>query len=111
MAFHSLMIKIVAETLEHLPPGPRVVELGNQTFKPQGDILERVAAFLRSSGRSFDEQEISKLTAGAGEISGSTGAYYLSMGFASYDAIDLNERYGSIVMGLNRDIKAPSFEM
>ncbi len=115
MSFTPLMMKLVAALRVDLPEAPTVVELGNQTFDPTisgrlsapGDLmLPRVIRLLESQGRAFDRATLDRLaTAPWQDVKGCTADYYRALGFASYDAIDVNSRYGSLVMDLNVDLR------
>lgn len=105
MAFHALMMQLVADLRQQLPKAPSVIELGNQTFKPrQGDIA-RVAGMLTSQLTPFDAELLKEIEARSGEgLSASTADYYRALGFASYQAIDVNARYNSLLMDLNQNL-------
>ncbi len=106
MAFHPLMIKLVAVLRAALPPEPTVVELGNQTFKPRTRVLPDVARWLAAQGIPHDAGALAKLASLAPEERApATAAYYRALGFTRHDAIDVNGRYGSLVMDLNQDLR------
>lgn len=105
MAFHSLMMQLVADLCPLLPKAPSVVELGNQTFKPGAGDIERVAGMLTSQLSPFDAALLKDIEARSGDgLSASTADYYRALGFASYRTIDVNARYNSLLMDLNRDL-------
>ena len=107
MAFHSLMMRLVAELRSRLPSAPTVVELGNQTFKPQSGDVERVTALLAGQTLPFDAALLNDIARRSGDaLNASTADYYRALGFAGYRTIDVNARYGSLVMDLNRDVVA-----
>jgi len=107
VAFHSLMMRLVAELRSQLPSAPRVVELENQTFKPQPGDFERVTSLLATQRLPFDAELLGDIAARNGDgLSASTADYYRALGFAGYRTIDVNARYGSVVMDLNRDVVA-----
>ena len=109
------MIKVVASLREALPEHPTVVELGNQTFDPtisgtlvneEDRVLPLVLRYLERRGRSYDRAALERLMAmSVEEQKPCTAAFFKALGFASYDAIDVNSRYGSLVMDLNSDLK------
>lgn len=105
MAFHSLMMQLVARLRTELKPAPTVVELGNQTFKPRSGDFEKVAALLEAQAVPFDAALLREIWARGGEaLEASTADYYRALAFASYRTIDVNERYGGLVMDLNQDL-------
>ncbi len=105
MAFHSLMLQLVADLRMQLGATPSVVELGNQTFKPKSGDFERVTARLLGQETPFDAALLREIAVRRDSaLSASTSDYYRALGFASYRAIDVNGRYDSLVMDLNRDL-------
>ncbi len=107
MAFHSLMIQLVADLRMQLGTSPTVVELGNQTFKPRAGDLERAGAQMSTQGKPFDAALLRDIETRRGDaLEASTADYYRALGFATYRTIDVNARYGSLVMDLNRDLAA-----
>lgn len=105
MAFHSLMLQLVAELRPLLPATASVVELGNQTFKPRPGDIDRVVALLRDRRAMFDAALLDQIAARDGDaLAASTQDFYRALGLARYCAIDVNARYGSLVMDLNRDL-------
>jgi SAM-dependent methyltransferase len=115
VSFTPLMIKLVVSLRDSLPGEPTVVELGNQTFDPtisgtltrQGDlILPLVLSHLGRSAKPYDIAAIKQLAAMSVEQQKPcTAAFFKALGFASYDAIDVNSLYGSLVMDLNADLR------
>ncbi len=105
MAFHSLMIQLVADLRTQLGSAPTVVELGNQTFKPRSADVDKVEALLLRQSSPFDKALLRDIAVRTGEALGaSTADFYRAIGFSGYRTIDVNSRYGSLVMDLNRDI-------
>ncbi len=110
MSFNSLMALLVRGALDRLEPQfseePSVIELGNQTLKADDRTLRAIAD--RSRGR--DEIDVARLEKlieqGASDRGERAADYYRLLGFADYQAIDVNDRYGSLVMDLNRDLAA-----
>lgn len=76
MAFNEAMGVLAKYARKHLGEAPTVCELGNQTFKAR---------------RQGDFP--------------STRAYYESLGFSRYVAIDINEKMDAIAMDLNSDLQ------
>lgn len=115
MSFTPLMIKVVVALRDSLSSAPTVVELGNQTFDPtisgtlvkQEDLmLPLVLRHLEKSGKPYDIAAIKQLAAMSVEQQKPcTAAFFKALGFASYDAIDVNSLYGSLVMDLNSDLR------
>jgi hypothetical protein len=107
MSFNSLMIRLIAELRPELASAPRVLEFGNQTFRPRPGDLDMARGALRGRGQLFEEEQLQAIERRAGaELEGSTADYYRALGFAEYRAVDVNERYGSLVMDLNQDVSA-----
>ena len=105
MAFHSLMVRLVAQLRTDVPAPADVVELGNQTFKARADDCDGVAAWLNERSIPFDAALLREIAARDGAArDASTADYYRALGYASYCAIDVNGRYGSLVMDLNRNL-------
>jgi len=105
MAFHSLMMRLVAQLRSETPPPADVVELGNQTFKARQGDCERVAALLAHLRTPFDATLLRAIDTRAGaERAASTADFYRALGYSSYRTIDVNGRYGSLVMDLNRNL-------
>jgi hypothetical protein len=105
MAFHSLMMQLVADLRPTLARQPSVVELGNQTFKPRPGDFERVTSRLAARNTPFDVALLREIQSRSGDaLNASTSDYYRALGFASYRTIDVNARYNALVMDLNRDL-------
>ncbi len=105
MSFSPLMTLLTASLIEALPPSPTVIELGNQRFRPGDRVLERVCDRLADSPR-VDQAALAGLRqSGKKERLDKTEAFYRALGFADYKAIDVNEKYGSLIMDLNRDLE------
>jgi len=115
MSFTPLMIKVVALLRDSLPDAPTVIEFGNQTFDPtisgnitseEDRVLPPVLRYLEKSGKPYDLPAIERLAAlSVEEQKPCTAAFFKALGFASYDAIDVNSRYGSLIMDLNVDLR------
>ncbi|HEY8152851.1 MAG TPA: hypothetical protein VII72_01845 [Myxococcota bacterium] len=105
MSFHPLMALLVRGAVEILGPDPTVVELGNQTFTPDDGTLRRILAHP-GRAKAIDRAGLETLLGEPKQARrGRTAAYYQSLGFSAYDAIDVNDGYGSLVMDLNRDLR------
>lgn len=105
MTFNPMMALLVRAAVEWLEPKPTVVELGNQTFTPDDATLRRVIAHSRG-GSGLDCGGLERLLRRpAPERRDGTEAYYRCLGFSEYQAIDVNDAYGSLVMDLNRDLR------
>ncbi len=106
MSFNPMAALRVADLLQYLPKSPTVIEFGNQTFKAGDKALRKI---IEQSGQnpSVDtavlESFIGKKKAA---VAGLTEAFYRALGFSLYRAIDVNNRYGSLMMDLNRDLRS-----
>lgn len=100
-----MMALLVRGAAEILGPAPSVVELGNQTFTADDATLRRVLAHP-GRGEAIDRAGLDALLGQSKqERRDKTSAYYRRLGFSAYDAIDVNDTYGSLVMDLNRDLR------
>ncbi len=114
MTFSPLMMKQVAALLDDLPSNPQVIELGNQTFDPslsgsltrsEDLMLPLIIDFLDRRGKPYDKARLLELGAMSPQAQKPhTASYFKALGFASYDAIDVNSLYGSLIMDLNVDL-------
>jgi hypothetical protein len=106
MSFNPLAGATVAGLLDYLPENPSVVELGNQSFAVSDEVLDSVIEKLRRLKRKVDVNAL-KAFYGKADSSRSplTEAYYRALGFSSYTAIDVNQKYGSVPMDLNKDLR------
>jgi hypothetical protein len=105
MSFNSLMALLVRGTLPHLDAKPTVMELGNQTLRASDAALRAVIERSRDQA-GVDREGLEGLVAqGIGARGARAADYYRLLGFADYAAIDVNERYGSLVMDLNKDLR------
>ena len=99
-----MMTLLVRGAVEILGPDPTVVELGNQTFTADDATLRRVLAHP-GRGEAIDSAGLEALLGESKrERRDKTSAFYRGLGFLAYDAIDVNDTYGSLVMDLNRDL-------
>lgn len=105
---------LVSEGLLSPPPRQRsIIDLGNQTFGVDTASMDRVLDLLRgvAAERGVD---LASLQALRGQRSGVkarhaadaplTESFYKAVGFSSYEAIDINSRFGSMIMDLNLDL-------
>jgi SAM-dependent methyltransferase len=90
--------------LPHLPAQPTVVELGNQSFRVNRHELRPIAAEARAAGNAAAADGLLALPPLAGKHPPLTEDFYRALGFRDYLAIDVNTKYGSVVMDLNRDL-------
>ncbi|MGH9869991.1 MAG: methyltransferase domain-containing protein [Candidatus Polarisedimenticolia bacterium] len=107
---HEIAI-IVSEGLVGL--SPTIVDLGNQTFGVDDLAMERIERLL---SRTPPERgvDVTALRALRGQRRGTkarhaggaplTADFYRALGFSRYEAIDINSRFGSHVMDLNKDL-------
>ena len=104
MSFNPLMTLVTGALLPELGAGPTVIELGNQRFRPGDKALAAVTA--RLAGRpGVDGEELVRLAAASKEERlPMTEAFYRALGFADYKAIDVNDKFGSLMMDLNLDL-------
>lgn len=104
MSFNPLMTLLVRALVDVLKEHPTVIELGNQTFNASEPALDAVIQ-RSSSSPQIDVKELNRLKQVVGSTKKESAAsYYRALGFSKYDAIDINERYGSLVMDLNQDL-------
>jgi hypothetical protein len=106
MSFNPLMALLVRSTLDSLEEKPSVIELANQTLRTDDRTLRSVID--RSRGRSgVDIPGLERLAdLGADHRRERAADYYRLLGFSDYAAIDVNDRFGSLVMDLNKDLVA-----
>jgi SAM-dependent methyltransferase len=104
LTFNPLCARAVAAALPHLPPQPTVVELGNQSFRVGKQVLGPIADRLRAAGRTAAADALAALPPPGGPDGPLTEDFYRALGFTDYLAIDVNTKYGSVVMDLNRDL-------
>jgi len=106
MSFNPLMTLLVRSTLDSIGDKPSVIELGNQTLRTDDEILRTIID--RSRGRTgVDIPGLERLAALGTEGRGERAAdYYRLLGFSDYAAIDVNDKFGSLVMDLNKDLVA-----
>src|SRR5262245_28299036 len=107
---HEIAV-IVSEGL--LGPSPAILDLGNQTFGVDDAAMERIESLLSAAPRErgVDADALRSLRgqrrgtkarhAGGAPM---TADFYRAAGFSRYEAIDINSRYGSHVMDLNKDL-------
>ena len=104
----TLIAEIVAEGL--LSPDPTIVDLGNQTYGVDLGTLERIIGALEkvpAPARGKIDFPALRSLAEIREKDSQTPRveqFYRALGFSRYDAIDINSKYQSLVMDLNRDL-------
>ena len=105
MSFNPIMTLVVRSVVDLLDKQPSVLELGNQTFNSSVAALDNVIQ-RSNNGADIDVEGLRKLKTLLTESSkNSAELYYKCLGFAHYDAIDINDTFGSKVMDLNRDLR------
>ena len=105
MSFNAVAARSVLAVLENLPPSPSVVELGNQTFGIGDKLLRLVVAEAAAGARAVDVARLESLIGlSEEERRPRTEDFYQALGFRRYVAIDVNSRYGSLIMDLNTDL-------
>lgn len=100
----------VVSIRDYLVDEPTVVELGNQTYDVGDRMLHRIISSFENNPsqsnpnrvhldqlRSFLSQNQTRKP--------TTAEFYKALGFKSYDAIDVNSKYGSMIMDLNYDLE------
>ncbi|MGE4233716.1 MAG: hypothetical protein AB7F43_10335 [Bacteriovoracia bacterium] len=109
MTFNPFVTKAIYEVSKFLPEGATAVDLGNQTLTATDEIFDEIIADASASKtkRSIDLfNAISALRSLSSKERGSkTAEYYRALGFSSYDAIDVNDLYGSLMMDLNSNLR------
>lgn len=104
MSFNPMAALMVADLLQYLPKSPAVIEFGNQTFKAGDEALKKIIEQF-GQNPSVNTAALQSLI-GKGKVAGSTEAFYHALGFSFYAAIDVNNKYGSLMMDLNRDLRS-----
>ena len=104
--FNPLSAHVVSRILADglLPPHPRAIDMGNQTWGVSRDALRGIAALLapHAARIGLDEKALGSLeTARAPHV----GLFYKALGFGLYEAIDINSRDDTLVMDLNTDLR------
>lgn len=105
MSFNPLMTLLARGLVDLVQDeAPDVIELGNQTLNADEQSLRVVIERSRAEPR-IDVAGLEALAAQAPEARRARAADYLTLlGFREYQAIDVNDRYGSLVMDLNKDL-------
>jgi SAM-dependent methyltransferase len=105
MAFTPLNAFLIASLRDVLPAAPTAVELGNQRFKPANADLARVIDYMTSLGRTDEAAALREFSAiPVKERIPQTHKFFEALGFGNYTAIDVNDKFGSIVMDLNKSV-------
>jgi SAM-dependent methyltransferase len=110
--FAPIAAEIIADLVVRrlLPKNMSVVELGNQTYDVDHDTVQKIITRLRKSGAdrnySVDYTALESFLARTVRVAGSpmVEEFYRALGFSEYTAIDVNNRYGSLVMDLNQNL-------
>lgn len=105
MSFTPLGAISVCEVFGLLAAKPTAVELGNQRFRANNEILAKIASRCEATGNTGGAsllREIMKLS--SRDRIGRVSSFYASLGYEDYVAIDVNEEFGSIVMDLNKSV-------
>jgi len=97
----------------HLKKDSSVVEMGNQTYSLSASSVNETISYIRDGKPllSVDFKKLSELSfKSAGKRPGDPAAplvseFFTAMGFSSYTAIDINEKFGSVIMDLNKDLQ------
>lgn len=107
MSFNPLMTLLVGAVRPLLPDQANVIELGNQTFNPSDESLQVTIGRIRSAGCATANLEALAALARvpADQRGARTAEFYRCLGFADYDSIDISDKFGSLVMDLNKNLK------
>lgn len=98
-----------------IPRNATVVEMGNQTYSVDGKTINSIIEkFDDSALKSYgiNKDQLVKLSkAKAASTPKEYGVplakdFFKALGFSSYEAIDINSDFGSMVMDLNKNLKA-----
>lgn len=102
--FNPLMALIVAYVSQHLKDDATVIELGNQTFSVNGEALKAIAHRLQGAARVNADALASLTEPSERSLNVTTADFYRILGFSDYKAIDVNDKFGSLIMDLNKDL-------
>lgn len=110
--FNPLSAIIVSDLIAGgvLPENPTAVDMGNQTYGVHRHTLERIIAKLRKAPGSrtyrIDYRKLESFLGAEPKTPNvpTVEEFYRALGFRSYEAIDINSRYGSQIMDLNKDL-------
>jgi hypothetical protein len=106
MSFNPIAVITIASLRHCLPPSPTVVELGNQRLTVNTSTLEKIIQhYAEKLAPNVNLKELERLK----KLSPKnrfpeTASFYKALGFQSYTAIDINSKFGSLVMDLNLDL-------
>jgi hypothetical protein len=108
MSFNPLAAKLIAELRPLLGSSPSVIELGNQSFTADTPTLQAIIEkYGNGAAGTVDVESLRRIQKLSYEAKlPETGNFYRALGFGSYDAIDINSKFGSLVMDLNLDLRA-----
>jgi SAM-dependent methyltransferase len=105
LSFNPLMGLMMQAVVPACGERPAVLEFGNQTFTVDRATLSRIVG--RATGLGQDVGGLRAINALDKAARGDrVAAFYRCLGAGSYSAIDVNDRYGSLVMDLNRDLES-----
>ena len=106
MAFDSINALFVSSLTSALPGNPRAVELGNQRFKPSVEVLKRIIDYAESRLGDADIDALRELAAKPlKDREPLTHEFFAALGYQSYTAIDVNNKFGSLPMDLNKSLR------
>lgn len=101
MTFNPIMGKLVGAMAEEMTTKSSVVELGNQTFTVTDSVLKHIIR-----GSDFDMMAMRNILAlSHDDRHDKVADFYRALGFEKYTAIDVNEKYGSLMMDLNENLR------
>jgi SAM-dependent methyltransferase len=106
VSFTPLLSLIAAELSLDMRADWTAVELGNQRFRVTDQTIDRIAAMLAGRGHADRADAVRALAIEAGPARDEqVNAYFRALGASRYVAIDVNEKFGSITMDLNRSVR------
>jgi len=106
MSFNPLFTLLARGLVDLVEPSPDVIELGNQTLNADQRAPRTVLAHTEGRGGIVPAGSEGLVTQGPEVRRDQAGAYMRMLGFQDYQAIDVNDLYGSLVMDLNKDLAA-----
>lgn len=106
MSFNPIAAKTIASLRHCLPPSPTVVEFGNQGLTVDTPTLETIIQhYAEKPAPNVDLRELERLKRLSPQTRvPETASFYKALGFQSYTAIDINSKFGSLLMDLNLDL-------
>jgi len=110
----SVSGKVIADLVlkKELPEKPTVVELGNQTYSVDSNVIKQIVRDFENSDLkgSVDLEKLKELEgvkpASTPHESGvpHVSEFFKALGFENYSAIDVNSNHKSLIMDLNENI-------